>query len=95
MAPSGDNPLNPVPDQQALDKMTQRYTKPGAAPSGAETARLLMQRYTRKRELMQAFEQHLRDRAGEADPAEIQKLREAGLTEAEIDGMVKSYFENP
>lgn len=80
------------PDQKALDRMTQRYAKPGAPASGAETARLLMQRYTRKRELMQGFEQHLRDSNGDPDKGELQKLRDAGLTEAEIDGMIKAYF---
>ncbi len=92
---TGENQQPPAIDQKALDKMTQRYARPGGPASGAETARLLMERYSRKRQLMQGFEQHLRDNAGEADPAELQRLRDAGLTEPEIDGMIKAYFENP
>ncbi|MCC6574236.1 MAG: hypothetical protein IT462_10635 [Planctomycetes bacterium] len=90
---TGENPQLPALDQKALDKMTQRYAKPGA--SGAETARLLMERYTRKRQLMQDFENLLRAQAGEVDNAELQKLRDAGLTDAEIDGMIQRYHANP
>jgi hypothetical protein len=69
--------------EQSTDKATRKL------PSEAqETARLLRQKYTRRREAIQRFTERL-EKGVFPDDAEIQSLRTAGVSEPEIKALVE------
>lgn len=69
--------------EQPADKVTRKL------PSEVqETARLLRQKYTRRREAIQRFTERL-EKGVFPDEAEIHSLRTAGVSEPEIKALVE------
>ncbi len=75
-----------LPDDPNLDKSTRRLpTTPGH-----QTAMLLREKYVRRRTAIQRFTERLQ-RGDPADHAEIQTLRDVGVSEDEIKVLVAQY----
>ena len=67
------------------DKDTRRIE-----PRGGDTAMLIREKYTRRRDAIQRFTERVEKR-GFPTPEDIETLRAVGVTEAEIAGLVDKY----
>ncbi len=77
-----------TPDTQPEPQPEKVTRKLPSAES--ETARLLRQKYTRRREAIQRFTERLK-KGGFPDDAETNTLREVGVSEDEIRELVAQY----
>lgn len=78
-------PASNVQDRPA--KATQKVTP---SSNGNDTAMILRQKYTRRREAIQRFTERLQ-KGGIPDEAELNTLRNVGVSEQEIKGLVAQY----
>ena len=69
------------------DKATQKI---GPSQSASDTAMILRQKYTRRREAIQRFTERLA-KGGFPDEAELNTLRNVGVSEQEIKGLVAQF----
>jgi alkylhydroperoxidase family enzyme len=73
--------------EQNVERITRRYQ--GLNPQ--ETAIRLKENYSRKREAIQRFTDRLEKSGGFVDDAEVETLRNVGVSEEEIKALVEQY----
>jgi len=78
------------PESNTQDRPGKATQKVTPSSNGSDTAMILRQKYTRRREAIQRFTERLQ-KGGIPDEAELNTLRNVGVSEQEIKGLVAQY----
>ena len=78
------------PDSNVQDRPDKATQKIAPSKGANDTAMILRQKYTRRREAIQRFTERLQ-KGGIPDEAELNTLRNVGVSEQEIKGLVAQH----